>query len=153
MSMIDQAARPIVRSLICFVRCLQLHIDVANSTTWIPFWREMAQDVQHQHVFLLFCGASSMSTASNLSVAVCLLLADAISRAETLDDIYTIALDALANGLNVSRAPSCSSITMVWCASRRRVGCQTPANGRSKVTPRGEPIVPIPNRSSFATCR
>jgi PAS domain S-box-containing protein len=37
-------------------------------------------------------------------IAVCLALTRAISRAETLDDIYHAALDALAQGLGVSRA-------------------------------------------------
>jgi PAS domain S-box-containing protein len=37
-------------------------------------------------------------------IAVCLALTRAISRAETLDDIYDAALDALAQGLGVSRA-------------------------------------------------
>ena len=54
--------------------------------------------------FPLFCGAFPDVDGVKSIGCRLPLLADAISRAETADDIYTIALDALANGLNVSRA-------------------------------------------------
>jgi PAS domain S-box-containing protein len=45
-----------------------------------------------------------MLTASNSQIAVCLTLTRAISSTRTVEEIYDIALDALADGLEVSRA-------------------------------------------------
>ena len=45
-----------------------------------------------------------MSTASPSSIAVCRSLTDAISGTQTVEEIYTIALDALEEGLGVTRA-------------------------------------------------
>ena len=45
-----------------------------------------------------------MVTAANPQIAVCLALTRAISRTRTVDEIYTAALDALAEGLAVSRS-------------------------------------------------
>jgi len=45
-----------------------------------------------------------MSTASSSLIKACLSLTQAISRAESPDDIYTAALDALAQALTVTRA-------------------------------------------------
>ena len=44
------------------------------------------------------------STAANHPIAICLSLTSAISRARTLEDIYRAALDALEQGLGVSRS-------------------------------------------------
>jgi signal transduction histidine kinase/CheY-like chemotaxis protein len=45
-----------------------------------------------------------LSDFSSHALSVCVSLTDAISRSRTLEDIYTVALDALGNGLDVSRA-------------------------------------------------
>jgi signal transduction histidine kinase/CheY-like chemotaxis protein len=45
-----------------------------------------------------------MATVARSQMAVCVTLTQAISRARTVDDIYGIALDALAQGLSVARA-------------------------------------------------
>ncbi len=45
-----------------------------------------------------------MLTASNPQIAVCLALTRAIGRTRTVEEIYSIALDALRDGLGVSRA-------------------------------------------------
>jgi PAS domain S-box-containing protein len=45
-----------------------------------------------------------MSTATNSKLGVCLALTGAISRSQTVEEIYAAALDALAKGLGVSRA-------------------------------------------------
>jgi PAS domain S-box-containing protein len=45
-----------------------------------------------------------MLTAANPQVAFCLALTGAIGRTRSVEEIYTIALDALADGLGVSRA-------------------------------------------------
>ena len=45
-----------------------------------------------------------MSTVSSSPIAACLSLTRAISRADSPDDIYTAALDALAQALTVTRA-------------------------------------------------
>jgi GAF domain-containing protein len=53
---------------------------------------------------LLSRGNPPMSTVEHQSIAVCLTLTDAISRTETVDEIYDIALDAIEDGLGVARA-------------------------------------------------
>jgi hypothetical protein len=59
---------------------------------------------------LLSRGNPQMSTVEHQSIAVCLTLTDAISRTETVDEIYDIALDAIKDGLGVaSRRRSLSS--------------------------------------------
>ena len=45
-----------------------------------------------------------MLTATNTHSAVCLTLTNAISKARTVDAIYTAALDALTSGLGVERS-------------------------------------------------
>ena len=45
-----------------------------------------------------------MSTVSSSLIKACLSLTQAISRAESPDDIYTAALDSLAQALTVTRA-------------------------------------------------
>ena len=44
------------------------------------------------------------STAVNRHIAVCLELTRAVSRARTLDEIFEAALDAIADGMHVTRA-------------------------------------------------
>lgn len=53
-------------------------------------------------------------------LGVCLTLTDAISRSGTVDDIYRAALDALAEGLGVSRASSLLSAAPSSTACRMR---------------------------------
>src|SRR3954462_6760241 len=49
-------------------------------------------------------GPTTMLTTATTQMTVCLRLTKAISRAQSLDDIYGAALDALAEGLGIARA-------------------------------------------------
>ena len=49
-------------------------------------------------------GKYNVAATTSKQISVCLELTRAISRARTLDEIYPAALDAVADGLGVSRA-------------------------------------------------
>jgi GAF domain-containing protein len=84
-----------------------------------------------------------MSTVEHQSVAVCLTLTDAISRTETVDEIYDIALDAIEDGLGVARASVLAFDEDASCGSWRAVGCPSYRRAVEGHTP-WEPTSPNP---------
>jgi GAF domain-containing protein len=91
------------------------------------------------------------ATAASPHIAVCLALTKAISNSRTVEEIYEVALDALEQGLQVSRA----SIQLFDPDGVMRfkafAACRRLTDLRSPVTRRGRRTAPTSTRSSWRT--
>ena len=94
-----------------------------------------------------------MLAASNPQISICLNLTRAISRTRTVEEIYTAALDTLAQGLGVARSAILLFDPDGVMRFKAHRGSPTATGEPSKGTRPGRPIHRIRSRSSSQQAR